>query len=327
MRRRTGTRAWLAAGLALAVVAAGCRVDDPSDGDLYAAVADVPLAPHTVWRDVAYGPEPHQLLDVYSPKKRTGGRTIVWFHGGGWESGSKNEVPANVPFLLSLMNQRWTVVVVDYRLVTPGPDHGLVSTDPVPADSLPAALADARAAVDWLGRNAKFLGLNPRRIVVGGESAGGTLAALLGTTGTGSRTGVRGWVALDAPMDLERLAASTTPYLADLTASRAVAALLGCRLLPETSQADCPTELLRANSPLVALDAADPPGFLVAGAWDDLVPAVDHALPMEAAAEAAGAFVALDLVDTGDGASFQHNATQRGMNYVALVAWLGAVSG
>ncbi len=88
---------------------------------------------------------------------------IVWLHGGGWILG---DLEGFEHVCRSLCNASGHVVVsVDYRLA---PEH-----------PFPAARDDAVAAVDWaLGHGAEQLGYDAGRVVVGGDSAGGNLAAV-----------------------------------------------------------------------------------------------------------------------------------------------------
>ena len=88
---------------------------------------------------------------------------MVWIHGGGWVIGSASESAATARNLAALAD--CVVVSVDYRLA---PEH--------PA---PAAVDDCSAVVAWLLDHATELGGDPTRIAVGGDSAGGNLAALV----------------------------------------------------------------------------------------------------------------------------------------------------
>ncbi|MGZ4277391.1 MAG: alpha/beta hydrolase [Solirubrobacteraceae bacterium] len=88
---------------------------------------------------------------------------IVWFHGGGWCVGDLDGFDR---VARQIANASGAVCLsVDYRLA---PEH-----------PHPAAVQDARAAVVWAaGHGAGQLGVDPRRLVVGGDSAGGNLAAV-----------------------------------------------------------------------------------------------------------------------------------------------------
>jgi len=88
---------------------------------------------------------------------------MVWIHGGGWVIGSATESAATARNLAALAD--CVVVSVDYRLA---PEH--------PA---PAASDDCSAVVGWLLDNAGEVGGDPARLAVGGDSAGGHLAALV----------------------------------------------------------------------------------------------------------------------------------------------------
>ena len=104
------------------------------------------------------------LLDLYLPKNPQGSPLVVWIHGGGWYQHSKSKV-----FISWLSNYGFTVASINYRLVD-------VAT-------WPAQLHDCKGAVRWLRAHADQYGYNAERIVISGASAGGHLAALMGTTG------------------------------------------------------------------------------------------------------------------------------------------------
>jgi acetyl esterase/lipase len=109
-----------------------------------------------------------QRLDLYAPA--TGEAPyplVVVIHGGGWTAGDKRgELPsAAIPGFLGL---GYAVASVNYRLA--------------PDSVFPAQLLDVKAAIRFLRANAAELDLDADRFAVVGESAGGHLAALLGTT-------------------------------------------------------------------------------------------------------------------------------------------------
>jgi acetyl esterase len=91
------------------------------------------------------------------------GPLLVYFHGGGWVQGSIATHDGGCRLLAHLSGVR--VLSVDYRLA---PEH-----------PYPAAADDAIAAYAWAAAHAGALGIDPQRIAVGGDSAGGNLAAVV----------------------------------------------------------------------------------------------------------------------------------------------------
>lgn len=85
---------------------------------------------------------------------------LVYFHGGGFVLGDAAAYDKHSRALSHLLGV--TVVFIEYRLA--------------PESPFPAAIEDARAAMDWLARTAPELEIDPARIAVMGESAGGNLA-------------------------------------------------------------------------------------------------------------------------------------------------------
>lgn len=112
-------------------------------------------------------------LDFYPALAGSGpSPVIVWIHGGGWRSGSR----ANTGPSLVFRQAGYAVASVSYRLTT---QAGLYSPEPV---VWPAQAHDVKAAVRWLRANASGLGVDPCAFIAWGSSAGGHLAAVLGTT-------------------------------------------------------------------------------------------------------------------------------------------------
>jgi acetyl esterase len=111
-------------------------------------------------RQEAAGPLP---VRIYRPlSSATPLPTIVWYHGGGWTTGSL-ETGDIVARALSGGTPA-VVVSVAYRL---GPEH-----------PWPAATEDVTAALQWAAAHIGELGGDPKRIAAGGDSAGGNLAAV-----------------------------------------------------------------------------------------------------------------------------------------------------
>jgi acetyl esterase len=114
-------------------------------------------------------PAPHGSIParVYTPKtpRLAGGLapSLVFFHGGGWVIG---DLDSHDVVCRKLADEgRLIVISVDYRLA---PEH-----------KFPAAIDDAIAATKWIADHAGKLGIDAERLSVGGDSAGGNLAAVV----------------------------------------------------------------------------------------------------------------------------------------------------
>jgi acetyl esterase/lipase len=113
------------------------------------------------------------LLDLHVPDGRDGDAVpvVIWLHGGGFHSGDRRYLPDTMAadsVFAALVEAGIAVATIDYRLSSEA--------------RFPAQLDDVNAALDYLRSNAALLGLDPERIGVWGESAGGTLAALVALT-------------------------------------------------------------------------------------------------------------------------------------------------
>jgi acetyl esterase/lipase len=120
-----------------------------------------------VWRDIAYVSKGHarQKLDFYAPSSGAGPwPCVVYMHGGGWQVGDKSANAA-----MGLCWQGYAVVSIGYRLSGDAP--------------FPAQIEDCKAAVRFLRAHAAHFNIDPNRIGASGDSAGGHLSAMLGTTG------------------------------------------------------------------------------------------------------------------------------------------------
>ncbi len=104
-------------------------------------------------------------LDLYVPARRdhSPSPVFVFFHGGGWVTGSKEAVSLHV---LPWLEAGWAVVNVEYRLAREA--------------MAPAAAWDALQATRWTFDHAAQHGLDAERVVLGGMSSGGHLALLAG---------------------------------------------------------------------------------------------------------------------------------------------------
>jgi acetyl esterase len=110
------------------------------------------------------GPIPARIYTPKQLRKADGlAPCLVFFHGGGWVIG---DMDSHDVVCRKLADEGELIVVsVDYRLA---PEH-----------KFPAAVDDAIAATKWIAEHAKQHGIDPSRLMVGGDSAGGNLAAVV----------------------------------------------------------------------------------------------------------------------------------------------------
>lgn len=213
----------------------------------------------TVHTNVAYGPG--LLLDVYLPpakyhRPRAG---VLEIHGGGWQGGDKDN-PADTAVSQALARNGYVVFCIDYRLVK-RPTNGYPAKN-----SYPAALDDCQRAVRWVRCHAEEYGVDPKRIGAAGGSAGGHLAAMLGTRDTRDNSDpalaayssrVQAVVDFFGPADLTQ-PFPTKPF--------------NVQAIVDSFVGTTNIERQREASPIFGIDAQTPPFLILQGAADLLVP-------------------------------------------------------
>ena len=212
------------------------------------------------YRDQAYVDHGHerQKLDLYVPKQsRQSLPVILWIHGGGWQAGSKEQC---LPLRQGYVGRGYAVASIGYRLSD--------------AAVFPAQIEDCKAAIRWLRTHAKQYGLDPKHFGVWGSSAGGHLAALVGTSGgvkafevgphLDQSSRVQAVCDFYGPTDFVRFV--TTPgYESHSQATAPEAKLIGGAVLENKEKAS------RAGS-IAYVDHDCPPYLIVHGDQDPTVP-------------------------------------------------------
>jgi acetyl esterase/lipase len=201
----------------------------------------------TLVRDIPYDKYPDTKLDILQLKQPSQGKHpgVIIIHGGGWVNGDKDE-------RLEYAGMKWAekgfvAAVVNYRLAS-------VATAPV-------AITDVLTAAQWFRDHASDYDVDPKRIVVTGESAGAHLALMVAFTPASAGLGPAGEVAAvinfcaitDVTEQIEG------PHATDYAKA----------WLPEQPNR---SELARKVSPITYVRKGLPPVFTIHGDNDPLVP-------------------------------------------------------
>jgi acetyl esterase/lipase len=223
------------------------------------------------------------MLDLYTPVGVDNPPVLIWAHGGGWQRGSRDELP-----VVELVQNGYAFASIDYRLA--------------PASRFPAQIYDLKAAIRYLRGNAAELGIDPNRIGSAGSSAGAHLALLLGVTNGAEEleghVGEYDNVSSDVSMILAYFPASDLTTILDQSTefgygvrAPALEALLGG--LPEAVP-----ELAQLASPVYFVDAGDPPLFVLHGDRDPQMP-INQSHQIEGEYERFGLPVHFEVVHGG----------------------------
>ena len=132
------------------------------------AIAEEKNLPAKEIRDVFYGQDTAQRMDIYLPANRSidSTKSIILIHGGGWNSGSKNDFATYIDSFKKRM-PGYAIFNLNYRLVDG-------------RNLFPAQEEDVKAAVDFIVFNSKEYHISKNKLVLLGASAGAHLALLQG---------------------------------------------------------------------------------------------------------------------------------------------------
>jgi acetyl esterase/lipase len=214
-------------------------------------------------RNIPYVEKGHanQVLDIFLPEKPSDKPLplMIWIHGGAWLAGSQ----AN-PTVVYLVNKGFAVASIEYRFS----QHGI----------WPAQAHDCKAAIRFLRANAGKYHFDPDRFAVGGDSAGGHLAAFVGTSGDAKEiegdlghlnvsSRVQAVVDLFGPTDLTIMGQQAGPrsMVKHDAPDSPESKLMGGPIQEKR-------DLARTANPLTYIDQKDPPFLILHGDNDQLVP-------------------------------------------------------
>lgn len=225
-------------------------------------------------------------LDLFLPDGTlTPPPLVMWIHGGGWIEGDRK-----TPLLEWLVPHGFALASIDYRLTGQG--------------TFPNHIIDCKDALIFLKENAAQYGYDPKRIIVAGDSAGGHLAALMGTS-----AGHTDWEPAGADCSVQAVIDFYGPTVFG-------------REWPNSTKPDsCESQLIgapvasaqgrartAAASPLTYIDGSEPPFLIFHGDADDVVPYA-QSVYLRDALEKVGVPVSLHRV-WGAGHGFSHLALQ-----------------
>ena len=245
MSRKAGARPFqdLTPEQARAAYAAGRDVLQPDTEDV-ASVRDVTIPTKSGSLVLRIYRGKHTQPDEKLP-------CMVFLHGGGWVIG---DLQSHDRVCRALANRaRICVVAVDYRLA---PEH-----------RFPAALDDSVSALNWVNDNAKALSIAPGRIGVGGDSAGGNLAAVLALMGRDGSAPATVFQALIYPV--VDLTASSDSYRRVTSGVPLTAATMHYFINQYTPEASDRLDWRASPAKAVSL-AGTPPALVVTVAHDPL---------------------------------------------------------
>lgn len=183
--------------------------------------------------------------DIYDPPAAVkNGIGVLLLHGGGWSSGDRTQLKG---YGVLLGRRGYTCVASEYRLT---------------GEALwPAQIEDVKCAIRWVRANAKRLGIDPERLVVSGNSAGGHLSLMAGAASAPEFEGTGGNP--DFGSSCAAVISFYPPTGLDARAWGGMPALFG---------KGAPAEVMKGASPLTYAGAGFPPTLIIHGNKDEVVP-------------------------------------------------------
>jgi acetyl esterase/lipase len=232
--------------------------------------------------DIVYAEQGGEKLKLDLATPKTGGPypCIVGLHGGAWKGGSRKDLSMPITlidfgikdrsFIEEAASRGFVAVSVSYRLA---PQH-----------KFPAQILDVKTAIRYLRAHAKELNIDPDRIGVVGFSAGGHLAALVGTTDKSA--GFDEGLYLEQSSRVKCVVDFFGP--ADLTLYAETPGIEKAFMRPLLGASfEEKPELYKKASPVEYVTKDDPPFLMIHGTADVVVPMV-HSLRLQAKLKEAG---------------------------------------
>lgn len=240
--RRTAT---VAAAVALSALVLGACAAPPAPAwdpaDRLPTTWGADIAPDVT--DIAYDPDGRivdRVADLYRPRRGPSRGVILYVHGGGFTGGHRGYLGEHAGPLLRQLDRGFAILNLEYR-----------------KDPFPAAVHDLDAALAFVrSESGQALGIDTSTVVVAGHSAGGTIAAVHALGANHSAPGLLGqlgavdaWISISGALELDMALPDSGGARRSWRAGDA----------PEAS-------------PAALLDRDDPPGLVIHGDRDPIVP-------------------------------------------------------
>ncbi len=208
-------------------------------------------------------------MDVFSPTNVSGRDipVVLYVHGGGWQMGNKAML-FMMPGPSELLRRGYLVVAINYRLA---PQH-----------KFPAMIEDAKCAVRFLRAHAKDFRLDPTRIGVMGDSAGGHLVALVGLTYDSAGFEGTGWT------DQSSRVQAVVDMYGPTDFANGNSNFITLKLIQDAFGATNTTDpILKRANPVTYVSSRAPPFLILHGDKDNLVD-LQQSAELDACLKAAG---------------------------------------
>jgi len=224
-------------------------------------------------------------LDLYMPDAENP-PLILWIHGGGWSFGDRKS-----PIMLWQVDRGYALASVEYRL----------SDEKTKGGSFPGNIIDCKDALIYLRQNAAKYGYDSARVIAAGDSAGGHLAALMGTSAghadwepEGTDCSVQAVVDYYGAVSVANVKDWPACAEDDMPVSLIAEGMLGAPIRSVRGRMKA-----AAANPITYISGNEPPFLILHGDSDTVVPYV-QSVYLRDALEAAGGKVALHRVFGGD---------------------------
>jgi acetyl esterase/lipase len=214
-------------------------------------------------------------LDIYTPASKGRFPLIVWLHSGAWKTLDKSCIEQGA---MDQVKRGYALASVDYSLSF--------------ERKWPAQLFEIRAAILWLKENSSRYDIDPDTIIVWGMSAGGHLAALVGTAGNAAFPQETDSGNADRSYRVQGVIAWCAP--SDLSGLKGAAYGSARQLLGYEPELDGEKEI--PANPMKYVDSEDPPFFILHGMKDNVVPA-SQSVELRDALEGAGVPASLRIIE------------------------------